>query len=207
LPVVYLELPDEWIATLPEEYVKRSIASMTLGEARHANFPAFVKPTVDKAFNADAYNDPSELPTADSLPDHIPVLVSEIVSWQDEYRCFSVDGEARTLSVYFRSGELADAPDGSWPISQDEYREAKDFAQSVLDATVGSYPPGFVLDVGRIDGRGWAVLETNPANASGIYGCDPLEVLKAVRASCVSKDAMVPADEQWVQEFVSWDVE
>ena len=50
------------------------------------------------------------------------------------------------------------------------------------------------------------MIETNPANASGIYGCDPLEALKAVRASCVSKDALTPADEQWVQEFISWDV-
>jgi hypothetical protein len=207
LPVVYLETPDEWIATLPMEYVKRKIDCMTLGEARHAAFPAFVKPTVDKAFGAGVFNAPSELPTADSLPDHIPVLVSEIVSWQDEYRCFIVDGKVRTLSVYFRDGKLAEAADGSWPISEAEYREAKDFAQEILDATKGSYPPGFVLDIGRIDGRGWAVLETNPANASGIYGCDPLEVLRAVHASCVSKDALAPADERWVQAFVSWDVE
>lgn len=207
LPVVYLETPDEWIATLPMEYLKRDIACMTLGEARHVSFPAFVKPAVDKAFGAGVFNAPSELPTADSLPDHIPVLVSEIVSWQDEYRCFVVDGEVRTLSVYFRNGKLADAADDSWPISEAEYCEAKDFAQRVLDATAGSYPPGFVLDVGCIDERGWAVLETNPANASGIYDCDPLEVLKAVRASCVLRDALTPADERWVQAFVSWDVE
>lgn len=207
LPVVYLETPDEWIATLPMEHLKRNIACVTLGEARHISFPAFVKPTVDKAFGAGVFNNPSELPTADSLPDHIPVLVSEIVSWQDEYRCFVVDGEVRTLSIYFRNGQLAEDADGSWPISEAEYREAKDFAQSVLDAAAGSYPPGLVLDIGRIDGRGWAVLETNPANASGIYGCDPLEVLKAVRASCVSKYALTPADERWVQAFVSWDVE
>ncbi|MBN1429299.1 MAG: ATP-grasp domain-containing protein [Anaerolineae bacterium] len=206
LPVVYLEPPDEWMANLPVVYVKRKIDCMTLGETRHVAFPAFIKPTVDKAFSAGIFNDPSELPAADCLPDHLPVLVSEIVSWQDEYRCFIMDGKVRTLSVYFRGGKLVDASDGSWPITQDEYREAKDFAQEVLDATTGSYPPGFVLDVGRIDGRGWAVIETNPANASGIYGCDPLEVLKVVRASCISKAALTPAEERWVQAFVSWDI-
>jgi hypothetical protein len=35
-----------------------------------------------------------------------------------------------------------------------------------------------VIDVGRIPGKGWAIIETNPAWASGLYGCDPVAALK-----------------------------
>jgi hypothetical protein len=34
-----------------------------------------------------------------------------------------------------------------------------------------------VIDVGRIPGKGWAIIEINQAWASGIYGCDPGRVL------------------------------
>lgn len=38
-----------------------------------------------------------------------------------------------------------------------------------------------VLDIGTISGRGWAVVEANAAWGSGIYGCDPMEVLGVIR--------------------------
>ena len=41
-----------------------------------------------------------------------------------------------------------------------------------------------VIDVGRIKGKGLAIIETNQAWASGIYGCDPGGVLKVLEASC-----------------------
>lgn len=40
-----------------------------------------------------------------------------------------------------------------------------------------------VVDVGIIQDRGWAVVEQNAACCSGIYGCDPEEVLEVVRYS------------------------
>lgn len=44
-------------------------------------------------------------------------------------------------------------------------------------------PVPSVIDVGRIPGKGWAIIETNQAWASGLYGCDPLEALKAIEGS------------------------
>jgi hypothetical protein len=38
-----------------------------------------------------------------------------------------------------------------------------------------------VLDVGIITNRGWAVIEQNAAWGSGIYGCDPVQVLEVIR--------------------------
>jgi hypothetical protein len=40
-----------------------------------------------------------------------------------------------------------------------------------------------VIDVGVIPGKGWAVIETNQAWASGLYGCDPLKALKVMEQS------------------------
>jgi hypothetical protein len=44
-----------------------------------------------------------------------------------------------------------------------------------------------VLDVGVIGERGWAVIETNAAWGSGIYGCDPKAVLQVIRRACVRR--------------------
>ncbi|HNB74240.1 MAG TPA: hypothetical protein PLS70_24185 [Acidobacteriota bacterium] len=42
-----------------------------------------------------------------------------------------------------------------------------------------------VIDVGVISGKGWAVVEANAAFGSGIYGCDPAQVLPVLaEASC-----------------------
>jgi len=43
-----------------------------------------------------------------------------------------------------------------------------------------------VVDVGTIRGRGWAIIEQNAPWGAGIYGCDPVEVLHAIRHSMLS---------------------
>ena len=74
--------------------------------------------------------------------------------------------------------------DSGW-INEDEHQAALAFAQAVASFAPDDQPPAFVVDVGLIDGRGWAVLEANPAWASGIYGCDPDSILKVVRRACI----------------------
>ena len=44
-------------------------------------------------------------------------------------------------------------------------------------------PRATVIDVGTIAGRGWAVVEQNAAWGSGLYGCDPEQVLEVLRFS------------------------
>lgn len=36
-----------------------------------------------------------------------------------------------------------------------------------------------------MEGRGWAVVEQNAAWGSGIYGCDPEEVLEVLRFAAI----------------------
>ncbi|MCC6739503.1 MAG: ATP-grasp domain-containing protein, partial [Planctomycetia bacterium] len=55
------------------------------------------------------------------------------------------------------------------------------FASSILADPAVEVPRAAALDVGRIRGRGWAVVELNSAWAAGLYGCDPEAVLEVLR--------------------------
>ena len=52
--------------------------------------------------------------------------------------------------------------------------------------TVHSEPS--VIDVGIIPKLGWAIIESNQAWASGIYGCEPTEALKVMAESVKRKN-------------------
>jgi hypothetical protein len=60
-------------------------------------------------------------------------------------------------------------------------------------------PPAVVVDVGRMAGRGWGVVEANPAWASGLCGCDPAGVLPVLRRATVPQDAVSEAERCWVR--------
>ncbi|HZF08535.1 MAG TPA: ATP-grasp domain-containing protein [Thermoanaerobaculia bacterium] len=57
------------------------------------------------------------------------------------------------------------------------------FVQSILADPAIDFPAAIVLDVGRIEGRGWAVVEPNGAWGAGLYGCDPREALWVIQAA------------------------
>ena len=59
-------------------------------------------------------------------------------------------------------------------------------------------PPAFVVDVGLVEGRGWAVVEFNPAWCSGLLGTDPTAVLSVLKRSCRNVDGLEAADAAWV---------
>ncbi|MFJ9952919.1 ATP-grasp domain-containing protein [Kitasatospora sp. NPDC091207] len=171
-----LEPPDDWPARLPAELTGRSLTLTTLGEARRLRRPMFLKPPGDKLFPAKVYPDGSGLPGPDALEDETPVLASEVVRFHREYRLFVLDGEVRTASRYAVDGDLDIAP-----LDEDRYRaEVRAFAADVLAASAGTLPSAVVIDVGPLDSGRWAVVEANPAWASGGYACDPAAVLDVV---------------------------
>ncbi|HYT87585.1 MAG TPA: ATP-grasp domain-containing protein [Gemmataceae bacterium] len=183
-----LEPPLDWLAGLSQELTRRRIRFTTLAEARNLTDPTFVKPAEDKCFPARVYESGRDLPGADVLSATTPVLVARTVDWQMEFRCFALDGEVLSLSPYLRDGKLAQAEDGSWPATEDELARARAFASAVLRDPQTSLPPAIVLDVGVIRGEGWAVVEANAAWGSGVYGCDPEQVLRVVQRACVASD-------------------
>jgi hypothetical protein len=166
--------PPGWLATLPPEHLRRRVRAVTLAQARRHAGPAFFKSPCDKWLPAAVY------PGGDALPapppgeaDTAPVLIAEPVRFSAEFRCFAADRRVTAASIYLISGSLAQDADGGWPSRPHGLAEAVAFAESVLRDPRTTVPPALVLDVGLIEGRGWAVVESNPPNASGICGCDP----------------------------------
>lgn len=171
-----IEPPVDWLPRLPKEYRKRHVELTTLGLARMLQQPAFIKPPNDKCFPAGVYPG-SEL--SSDFPDEMPVLISEIVEWESEFRCFLLDRELRTFSVYLRNGELQKVH--GFPHTSQEAKEVRDFVATLLADNRVELQKTAVVDVGTIQGRGWAVVEQNAAWGSGLYGCDPIEVLQVLR--------------------------
>lgn len=170
--------PFNWLATLPEPYLKRKVEFMTLGEAKKIQERKFIKPADDKVFAAAVYN-PGTLVTHESIPDDTPTLVSDVVEWDIEYRCFVTPHIVRTWSNYLFYGEIND-PRYTRMVNL-EYDDPAFFVEHML-WDVPTVPS--VVDVGLIKGKGLAIIETNQAWASGIYGCGLNGVLDVLEASC-----------------------
>ncbi|MFD9126162.1 ATP-grasp domain-containing protein [Kitasatospora sp. NPDC059571] len=189
LGVTALEPPADWLASLPAELLGRQVECSTLAEARRLRRPAFLKPPVDKLFPARVYPDGSGLPGPDALDDDTLVQVSDVVAFASEYRLFVLDGAVLTASRYAVGGGLAVSPE----VGADAFA----FAADVLAA--GGLPSAVVVDVGRLtDGR-WAVVEANPAWASGGYACDPDRVLDVVLRAAGPADDVADTDVRYAR--------
>jgi hypothetical protein len=194
---VLLEPPAGWLAEVPTEYRRREVRLTTLGEARTLASPFFLKPAEHKLFAARVYPSGASLPREPGQDDSLPVLVSEPVQWNVEYRCFVLERQMAALSPYWREGQSARGPGATWAAPAEERRTALEFARALLADPAVPLPPAVVLDVGQIEGRGWAAVETNPVWASALYGCDPTRVLPVLRRACVPADELSGADLRW----------
>jgi hypothetical protein len=206
LDLAMLDAPADWLPDLPSHHRGRRIEVSTLGEARALHGAAFVKPADGrKGFEGKVYTDGKGLPEPSVLPDATPVLVADPVTWDVEFRCFVLDGEVATLSPYLRDGELALTDDGEWHATPDEYAEARAYITGLLDEV--DVPPGIVIDVGRMDSHGWAVVEANSAWGAGVYGCDSLRVLDVLARTCIPRARLGDADRRWAVEPVELDAD
>lgn len=176
----------DWLARVPKQFLKRNVEFMTLGEAKKLAETRFIKPADDKVFEAKVYS-PGTLVTHDVVTDDTPTLVSDVVQFDLEYRCFVLHGYVMTWSNYVCYENLADPK--YWdmvPIMRGKKKFDRlmpyDFVQELCRSNIVTEPS--VVDVGRIPGKGWSIIETNQAWASGLYGCDPMQALKVMEASC-----------------------
>jgi hypothetical protein len=204
LEMVLLEPTWDWLPRLPQRYRLREVIATTLGEAKGWKRRAFMKPADDKCFRAGVYASGTELRRAlvdeTILPNSTPVLIAEPVKWEVEFRCFVLDGRVATMSPYLRDGAMALDEEGGWWADEADESAAVDVAADLLANVEVAVPPAVVIDVGRIAERGWAVIEANPAWGSGIYGCDPDQVLRVVRRACMGRGAVSETDQRWVLE-------
>jgi hypothetical protein len=179
-----LEPPIDWLPKLPHHWRCRDVQLTTLADARKITNRSFIKPADEKCFDARIYPSGGDLPGPGPLPEDLAVLVQEVVEWTTEFRCFILGRKLLTASPYWHNGQLAKSEDGSWSSGNDQLEDATRFCNSVLQDPTVPLSDAIALDVGIIQNRGWAVVECNAAFSSGIYGCDPVEVLHVLQRAC-----------------------
>jgi hypothetical protein len=174
----------DWLAKVPHQYVKRQIDFMTLGEAEKLTERKFIKPADDKCFDAKVY-EPGEFHPNEIIERTYPVLVSDPVQFDIEYRCFvDRNGRVTTWSNYLFYGSINE-PQYCHMINEDHIHPTV-MVHDLLTHTLASALPTVpsVIDVGLIHGKGMAIIETNQAWASGLYGCDPVSALSVMEQAC-----------------------
>jgi len=174
--------PFDWLANIPQCYLKRKVDFMTLAEAKRLTETKFIKPADDKVFPASIYK-PGELITHEVILGDTPTLVSDIVNFDLEYRCFVNETRVMTWSNYIFHDNIAD-PRYWNMVPYDDITPFSFVNDLIYDLSWNRDLAPSVIDVGRIPGKGWAIIETNQAWASGIYGCDPHQVLSILQLTC-----------------------
>lgn len=188
LKLRFVEPPLDWLVSLPFEYRQRTIQFMSLGAAKALPGPAFFKPADDKAFPPKVYPDGAAADPRGAYEDAMPVLISEPVHFELEYRCFVLDRTIQTFSLYCRDGAVVEHSTDYDPEADPQGLAAAAFARTVLENDTIYFPPAVVLDVGLLSSGKWAVIECNPAWGSGIYGCDPTRILPVLQRACVPEE-------------------
>lgn len=186
-----LDPPDGWLAALPQHLVKRDVIACKASELRSFQRKMFIKPANDKVFQYGVYQTGGDVPLRYVDPE-CPCLVSEVVAFDIEVRLWVLDGVPRTWDYYRLYGD---------DLTEEQARdEAFSFANWVLATEAANLPSAVVLDVGRIEGRGWAVVEANQAYASGIYGqSDTDKILDVVRRASGKLGQVSEADRRFLR--------
>lgn len=181
--------PD-WTINLPPDLLNRNLQQTRLSNALRISEPRFVKHAVSKAFPAAVY-------TAQQLADETKTIhpdslvhVGEPVDWECEFRCFVSKANVNAIGAYVYDGAIVADYDSFPDVAESELNDVRSFAETVLSHPDVATPDAFVLDVGIIRNRGWAVVECNECWASGIYACDPKSVLETLVAGNVVSDAI-----------------
>lgn len=203
LRLAVVEPTYDWLPSMPAEYVRRQVWLTMPAAARRLAGPWFVKSAGEKFFAAAVFEGGGALPA--DLPAALPLIVSEVVTWAAEFRYFVRDRRRVAGSPYWIEGRLPVDERGEWSADDGLSADAAAFADQLLSDDRVRLPPAVVVDVGLVAGRGWAVVEANPAWGSGLYGCDADAVLPVVRRASVAADAVTDEDRPWVIDHAAED--
>jgi hypothetical protein len=169
----------DWLAKIPYDYVARKIKYMTLAEAIELNKTErkFIKPADDKCFDAKVY-EPNEFKPHELIDRNYPTLVSDPVKFVSEYRFFVKDQKILTGSCYLWNGEINEPKN-----YYNRYFEMLQYACWCIKQIPSE---SAVIDFGFLDDTDeMVIIESNPAWASGIYGCDLEAVLEVFKDSVI----------------------
>lgn len=177
-----LKPEEDWLTTLPYDFLKRNVEFGKLSDFENRK-NTFIKPSDFKFFDAGVYKTVQDIPGYNESDKSWTVLVSEIVKWDYEVRCFILNRKLITHSAYVYNGELKERR-----LDTILLKKLEDFVGELLQNETIKIPDAIVIDVGIIKDKGWAVIEANPAWASGLYDCEPLETtLEVIVKSCIKK--------------------
>ena len=183
-----------WVTTVPSDFLHRQVWAGQLRDVAACPLWApsallFGKPAEVKVnkLPADVYGTPAALvqgAKGSGLTDDSWMILSELVEFTAEYRCFIAPGPDGSPTVVAASVYLVgDTTWDAWETAAQapDPSEAAGFAQMVADSTTG--PAGYVVDVGRLTDGTWAVVEANASWSSNPYHCDPAGVVASILAA------------------------
>lgn len=159
-----------------EKYAHRRLSTSTLGEIRNDEdlWPVFIKPLSDhKRFTGLVIRHFADLLKLVGLPDELPVLASEPIRFDGEYRCFVLDQELLDIRRY--AGTIHYYPDVHLV-----NKMILDFAEEA--------PRAYSVDVGQVlDAKGNVInhttlVEVNDAFSLGTYGLPAFKQVKMITA-------------------------
>lgn len=197
-----LEPPLDLLARLPSSLLLRRVEFAHFRDLSRLKRPTFVKPAdpLDRCFDAGVYADARDIRAPRGIDPETPVLVADPVEWLAEFRCFVCEGRVVASSPYLSFGRPVWR---AWGQGGEKATPSKD-ALAVCDRLVTTrspaMPPAFVVDVGLIDGLGWAIVEFNPAWCSGLLGADPAAILGVLERACQDADNLAAEDRRWVED-------
>lgn len=192
-----LGIPPKWLSTIPFQYLNRNVQVMTLAQAYQLKEHFFIKPALNKAFPHGIYSGKSLLDITQNLIPQFLVHVIEPVKFILEYRFFVLNRKVMTFAAYLRFGKILEDIFDDLNPPQEELIQAKTFCELILNDKDIRLPAALVLDVGLIEGRGWAIIEANECWASGLYCHKPISVLQTLLGACIPNSSLTPVLEQW----------
>ncbi|MCJ8153280.1 ATP-grasp domain-containing protein [Chryseobacterium sp. SSA4.19] len=170
---------DNWLSKISEEFTKRKISYGQLKEFVNEE-NVFIKCSDFKSFKAGVFDKVENINGFDSLDPEITVFTSEVVEWELEVRCFVLNNEIQTHSLYWRNNTF-----DTGALSATEEKNMFIFFSRFIQEYSEMLPKAVVLDFGIIRGKGWALIEANPAWCSGLYACDAKKALEVIVESCI----------------------
>ncbi|MFT3773579.1 MAG: ATP-grasp domain-containing protein [Minicystis sp.] len=132
LGIALLEPTADWLPRLPQRHRLRDVRLVTLAEALAIRERVFVKPTDEKCFPARVYADGAAIDPDPVLPQDLPVLVSEPVVFEIEFRFFVVERRVSAFSPYIRGGQIARDAAGDWAAEAADVEAARASIHALL---------------------------------------------------------------------------
>ncbi len=158
---------DEWIAELPDKYLKRQIEIKPISQIEKIEYPKFIKPVTPKLFKAEIFKSAKELKSIiDGIEENEFLICSDEIEVNKEVRSFILNREIKDIAFYEGEGNI---------------ENPKHFIEDFLANSELNLPKTFVLDVGFNEKDDWFIIEFNSSWGAGLNFCKPVKVIECIR--------------------------